>query len=92
MSQLFDFECQDCNHVFEDWDTSERTASVSCPSCQSPNTERRVSALRLDYTAMVCNGQSSSDAFTTGIDKWAKRRAEQVKIEKRNMERHGTVD
>ena len=90
--QLFDFRCIDCSHVFEDWDTIERQASPTCPECQAPNAVRQISAPRLDYTGMVTDGKSSSDGLTTSIDKWAKRRADKVKIEKRNMERHGTVD
>ena len=90
--QLFDFRCDDCDHRFEDWDTIERSAKPQCPECQSPDTVRLISKLRLDYTAMACSGKSSSDGMTTAIDRWAKRREEKVKIEKRNLERHGTYD
>lgn len=92
MAQLFDFQCNDCDHVFEDWDTSDRSARPDCPKCGAPGATRLISTPRLDYTSMVASGSSSSDAFTTGIDKWAKRREEKIRIEKRNMERHGTVD
>lgn len=34
----------------------------------------------------------SGEGTTTAIDKWAKRRADKVKIEERNMLNHGTVD
>lgn len=90
--QLFDFRCNTCDHEFEDWDTSDRTASPTCPKCSAPAAVRLISTPRLDYTGMATSGKGSDDGLTTAIDKWAKRRADQVKIEQRNMERHGTVD
>ncbi len=90
--QLFDFRCHECDHVFEDWDTIEKEATPQCPECKQPGARRLISKLRLDYTGMATDGISTSDGFTTAIDRWARRRAEQVKIENRNMERHGTVD
>lgn len=90
--QLFNFRCDGCDHRFESWDTIERTAKPSCPECQAPDTTRLISKLRLDYTRMATSGKSSDDGLTTSIEKWAKRRADQVKIEERNMRNHGTVD
>jgi putative FmdB family regulatory protein len=90
--QIFDFRCPHCDHVFEDWDTIEKDATPLCPSCDKPGATRLISKLNIDYTGMVASGHSSTDALTTSIDKWAKARSEKLKIEKRNMERHGTVD
>jgi len=78
--------------VFEDWDTSEPATKPPCPECSTPDATRLISKLRLDYVGMGANGRATSDAFTTGIDKWAKRRRDKLKIENRNLERHGTVD
>jgi len=89
---LFDFECKHCDHVFENWDTSDRTASYPCPECGTPGATRRVSTPRFDYAGMVTSGSGSTDGLSTSIDKWAKARKEKIKIEKRNMERHGTID
>ena len=88
--QLFDFRCQQCDHVFEDWDNSDGDAKPICPECSSPDTKRLISSLRIDYTGMATSGRASSDANTTAIDKWHKTRTQQLKIEQRNLERHGT--
>lgn len=88
--QIFDFRCTHCDHRFEDWDNSERTSNPSCPSCGTPGAKRLISKPRLDYTGMATNVKSGDEGLTTAVDKWAKARAEQVKIEKRNLERHGT--
>jgi putative FmdB family regulatory protein len=90
--QLFDFRCSNCDHRFEDWDTSEASADVSCPKCDTPGAVRLISALRLDYLNMAVPLDGSDSGLTTAIDKWAKRREEKVKIEKRNLDRHGTYD
>lgn len=92
MSILYNFRCTHCDHVFEDWDTTERSANVECPKCQTPGAKRLISKPRLDYNSMVADGSSSSDGLTTSIERWAKRRADKLKIEQRNMERHGTYD
>ena len=90
--QLYNFRCSTCDHVFEEWDTMEKTAQPPCPQCQSPDTVRLISKPRLDYTGMVTSGRDSDDGMTTAIDKWAKRRKDKITIEKRNLERHGTED
>lgn len=90
--QLYDFQCSDCSHVFEDWDNMDRTARPPCPECHSPETSRLISKPRLDYTGMVTSGRDSDDGMTTAIDKWAKARSEKKKIEERNLRNHGTED
>jgi putative FmdB family regulatory protein len=90
--QLYNFRCQDCDHVFEAWDTMEKTSNPPCPECDALGAVRLISSPRLDYTGMATSGNSSDDAFTTSIDRWAKARRKQVAIEKRNLERHGTYD
>jgi hypothetical protein len=51
-----------------------------------------IGAPHLGYTAMAANGEASSDAMTSSVDKWVKMRDQKTKIEQRNLERHGTVD
>lgn len=89
---IFDFQCTTCDHRFEDWDTSEATTKPDCPDCSSSDTRRLISKLRIDYFGMATDGKMSSDGFTTSVDRWAKSREDQIKIENRNMERHGTID
>lgn len=90
--QLFDFRCQVCDHVFEAWDNSDRTANPACPECGHKESKRQISTPRLDYSRMVTDGKHSSDGMTTAIDKWEQGRREKMKIEKRNQENHGTYD
>mgnify|MGYP005653218331 FL=1 len=90
--QIFDFRCQDCDHRFEEWDNSDRTAKPTCPNCDSANTIRLISAPRFDLDGMVASGSATSDGMTTAVDRWAKRREQHMKIEARNKERHGTYD
>jgi len=92
MTQLFDFQCTDCEYVFEEWDTSERSARPHCPNCEGTNVDRLISAPNFDLDGMVASGSSSSDGMTTSIDAWQRRRKQQMAIEKRNMDRHGTTD
>jgi hypothetical protein len=54
--------------------------------------KRLIGAPNLGYTQMAANGEASSDAMGTSIDKWVKMRKERKAREQRNMERHGTVD
>lgn len=90
--QLFDFRCHTCDHVFEDWDTSDRSAKPACPSCGSSDTHRLIATPRMDLARSVANGEASSDGMTTAIDKWDRARRQKMKIEQRNLERHGTYD
>ena len=90
--QLYNFRCDSCDHRFEDWDTMETSAKVACPSCDSSDVVRLISKPRLDYTGMVANGSASSDGMTTAIDRWERARKEKMKIEQRNLDRHGTYD
>lgn len=87
--QMFDFRCNDCEHIFEGWDTIDRTANPQCPTCQGSATVRLISKPRIDYTNMAVP-MSGGDGSAKAIDKWAKRRAEKVKIEERNLRNHGT--
>lgn len=90
MAQLFDFRCRECDHVFEEWDTSDRDAKPACPACGHAETRRLIAAPRLDHISMATSGKSSSDGMTSSIDKWDKMRRQKMKTEQRNMERHGT--
>ncbi len=90
--QLYDFRCSSCDHRFEEWDTMDTSADVPCPECQTPGAGRLISKLRLDYTNMAVPLSGTGDGTTTAVDRWAKRRAEKVKIEERNLRNHGTVD
>ena len=91
MLKIFDFRCQSCDHRFEAMVTSSEP-QPSCPECESTDCKRLISAPRIDYTRTAANGTQSSDAMTTSIDRWQKGRAQKMKIEQRNLERHGTYD
>ena len=70
----------------------EEIAVLPCPACQDSALVRMIGAPKLGYTSMVANGEASSDAMNTSVEKWAKMRDQHAKIEQRNLERHGTVD
>lgn len=92
MFKIVDVRCLDCDHVHEALVNAKDEASPSCPECSSTNTVRLIGAPNLSYTRMAASGKSSSDGMTTAIERWHKGRAQKMKIEKRNLERHGTYD
>ncbi|MAG24808.1 hypothetical protein CMI47_04440 [Candidatus Pacearchaeota archaeon] len=87
-----DIRCNDCLTVTEHWISKEELASLNCPECGSSDMTVMIGAPHFGITASVANGQASSDGMTTGIDKWEKMRKQKQRIEKRNLERHGTYD
>lgn len=92
MPIIADFRCADCDAVTEHLVKRDEPASPSCPECGSSATRRLIGAPKLAYTQMAANGESSSDAMNTAIDRWVKGREQKKRIEQRNMERHGTYD
>lgn len=89
---LSDCKCRDCGAVTEHWVKPGQPPTDPCPHCGSPALERQIGAPHLNYTDMAANGESSSDAMGTAVNKWAKMREQKQKIEKRNLERHGTYE
>lgn len=92
MRIVTDCRCSSCDAVTEHWVTREEIATLSCPVCGGSALVRMIGAPHLGYIVTAANGEASSDAMTTSVDKWVKMRDQKAKIEKRNLERHGTVD
>ena len=86
-----DCRCQDCDSVTEHWINEEELAALLCPVCDSPDMKKIIGAPQIAYTRMATDGSASSDAMTTSIDRWVKMRDQKARIEKRNMDRHGTI-
>ena len=74
------------------WATKEEVAIHPCPKCHHATLVPIIGAPKINYTMSVANGEASSDAMNTSIDKWQKMRDQKQRIEKRNFERHGTYD
>lgn len=89
---LSDCKCRACGTVSEHWVKPGLPPEDECPHCGIPALARLIGAPHLSYTNMVASGESSSDAMGTSIDKWAKMREQKQRIEKRNLERHGTYE
>jgi putative FmdB family regulatory protein len=89
---LNDYQCGDCGTVSEQWDKRGEVANHTCPHCGSTSLSKQISPGHLGYTSMAANGESSSDSMGTAIDKWAKMREQKQRIERRNLERHGTYE
>ncbi len=92
MRIMTDCRCSTCDTVSEHWINLDEIATLPCPVCENPTLVRMIGACHLDVIGMAANGEASSDAMTSSIDKWAKMREQKAKIEKRNIERHGTYD
>lgn len=91
MSRIIrDIRCNACASVTEHWVNREELATLTCPNCGSSDFKVMIGVPKLAYTDMAANGESSSDAMGTAVDKWAKMREQKQRIEKRNLERHGT--
>ena len=45
---IYEYQCRDCSHHFERLVRSQDATVVSCPSCQSANLERLLSAFAVD--------------------------------------------
>ena len=89
---LSDCECRTCGAISEHWVKPGIPPTEACPQCGNPTLDRLIGMPHLDYTGMAANGESSSDAMGTAVSKWAKMRADKQRIEKRNLERHGTYE
>jgi putative FmdB family regulatory protein len=42
---IFEYRCKECGKVFEELISGDRNRSIPCPSCQSSNTEKLMSAI-----------------------------------------------
>lgn len=42
---IFEYKCQKCGKVFEEIVTGNRDKTIPCPSCQSQETEKLMSAI-----------------------------------------------
>lgn len=89
MPVLSDFRCPQCRTVTESWTSTRGVAPLSCPACGHSPLTRLIGGTHLDYIGMATDGVQSSDGMNTTIDKWDKMRQKQMRIEKRNQERHG---
>jgi putative FmdB family regulatory protein len=87
-----DYRCNDCDAVSEHWASAEEIATLECPGCGGSALVAMIGAPMLGFTNSVANGEASSDGMTSSIDRWDRARAQKLKTEKRNLERHGTVD
>ena len=87
-----DVRCGACAAVTEHWVNKQELASLSCPECGSSDITPMIGTPHMNYSATVASGESSSDAMQTSIDKWQKMRDQKQRIEKRNLERHGTYE
>jgi len=90
MPLFVDFRCRSCDAVTEHLVKHDGSDDPECPECGSSGMKRLIGAPKLAYARMAANGEASSDAMGTAIDKWVKGREQRKRIEKRNMERHGT--
>jgi hypothetical protein len=87
-----DVRCSECDAVTEHWVNKQELALLDCPECGCSDVTAIIGTPKPFYTGMAANGESSSDAMGTAVDKWAKMRAQKQRIEQRNLERHGTYD
>ena len=92
MAVLRDYRCTDCDTVTEHMVKPEEVATLPCPKCGHTALVGLIGATHIATIRIATDGKASSDGMTTSIDKWTKMRAQQTRIEKRNLERHGTVD
>ncbi len=42
---IFEYRCEKCGNVFEEIVSGNRDKKISCPACQSANTEKLMSAI-----------------------------------------------
>jgi len=92
MSILSDFRCRSCSAVSEHTITHDGAATPKCPECGHPDMTRLIGAPRILYGSIATDGKPSSDGMTTSIDRWQKGRKQKMKLEQRNLDRHGTYD
>jgi len=53
---------------------------------------RLIGTPRILYAEIATDGKQSTDGMTTAISRWEKGRNQKMKLEQRNLERHGTYD
>lgn len=75
---LFDFECSDCTHKFEELVNRDSPEPVKCPSCDQFNTKRLIGSFTIDPRLGL-----DPVSFPTMGDKWAKKREQRYRVESR---------
>ena len=58
---IFEYKCNSCNHVFEEFVFSSNTdsATIVCPECGTKNAEKLMSAFSSSAGASVGSGAAS---------------------------------
>lgn len=80
---LFDFVCQQCDHVFEDM-VHPHIHEAPCPKCAA-TASRQISAPRIDRSAIALTPGASPES----IAHFDRIHRERKQIEERTYERHG---
>jgi putative FmdB family regulatory protein len=80
---LFDYECPECGHGFEEFVNTSSPETVNCPECSAPST-KQITGTRIDPRLGV-----HADAYPTMGDKWARIRVQRQKIEAKRARDHG---
>jgi putative FmdB family regulatory protein len=57
---IFEYVCEACGHEFEFLKLPAATAAPSCPACQSPNLERRLSGFAMRTTELTKARQNAA--------------------------------
>lgn len=90
MRIIRDYRCTSCDSISEHWVNEAELAALPCPECGETSLKPMIGAPKIATIMIATDGKASSDGMTTSIDKWHRMRAQKAKIEKRNLERHGT--
>lgn len=77
---FFDFRCEVCDHVFEDF--VKPSVTPQCPECNG-RTARLISAPRIALSG-------TDPAFPGAYDKWERTQKQKREIEKKHYDNHGT--
>jgi putative FmdB family regulatory protein len=80
---LFDHECPECGHQFEEFVNTGSPETVNCPECTAPAT-KLITGTTIDPRLGV-----DADRFPTMGDKWARVREQRQKIEAKKVRDHG---
>lgn len=81
MYRRYDFECSQCKEVFEEWvdgPINEPVKPVPCKECGA-EAHKTITPVRFAL-------DGTDPAFPTEWDKWAKRREQKIKLEKKQSE------
>lgn len=82
---LFDFECQVCSQVFEEfYNTTAPDENPAKCVCGSTTTKRLIGATRIDPKLGL-----DPEGFPTMGDKWARIRNQRTRIERQQASAHG---